>query len=125
MFLALQGVDHLGHQVVDIEQFQLHTRVVDRDGQVVGDVVAEGGYRAVVVGSAPFAEEVREAINQDSGSEWAPRIARITRIFIIREIRAIRGEKIPFVVKEQLLPCFFAAAVFGVAEAACQRGLLR
>ena len=55
VFLALQGGNHLVHQVVDVEQFQLHARVVDGDGQVVGDVVTEGGYRAIVVGTAPLA----------------------------------------------------------------------
>ena len=44
--------------VVDVDEFDLVVRVGDGDGQVVCDVVAEGGGDGVVVGSAPFAEEV-------------------------------------------------------------------
>ena len=101
MFLAFKGIEHLIDQVVDIEQFQFHARVVDGDREVVGDVVAEGGDSAVVVRAAPFAEEVREAVYQD-----------LHALFFA-------------IFQEELLPCLLAAAVFRVAEAACQRGLLR
>ena len=40
---ALEGVDELIDKVIDVEEFHLHTAVVDLDGEVVGDVVAEGG----------------------------------------------------------------------------------
>ena len=61
---ALQGVQHLLHQVVDVEQLQLGVGVVDLDGQVVGDVITERGHHAVVVGAAPFAEQVGEPVQQ-------------------------------------------------------------
>ena len=61
--MTLQGAEHLVDQIVDVQKLQLHGGVADRDGQVVGHVVAEGGHRAVVVGAAPLAEEVREAVD--------------------------------------------------------------
>ena len=48
--------------VVDIDQPQRHGRVVDRDGQAPGHVMAEGGHGAVVVGPAPFAEDVGQTV---------------------------------------------------------------
>ena len=70
MLLALQCVDHLFYKVIDIEQFKFYRWVVDRDGEVISNVVAEGGYGGVVVGTAPFAIEVGEAIDQDFGSRF-------------------------------------------------------
>ena len=55
VLLALQGVDHFLDKVVDVEQFEFYRRVVDGDGEVVGDVVAEGGYATIIIRSAPFA----------------------------------------------------------------------
>lgn len=55
VLLALQGVDHLFHKVIDVEQLKFYTWVVDRDGEVIGDVVAEGGYGTIIIRSAPFA----------------------------------------------------------------------
>ena len=101
MLLAFEAGDHFVHEVIDVEEFQLDTGVVDGIGQVVGDGVAEGGDGGVVVGTAPFAEEVRKTIDQDFG----------TGVFAILE--------------EEVLPCFFAAAIFGVAEASGEAGLLR
>ena len=63
MFLALQRVQHLLHQIVDVEQFKLSRAIINSDGQVVGDVVAEGRHGAVVVGTAPLAEQIRETID--------------------------------------------------------------
>ena len=40
---ALEGVDEFIDKVIDVEEFHLHGTVVDLDGEVVGDVVAEGG----------------------------------------------------------------------------------
>lgn len=68
MLLALQGVDHLLDKVVDVEQFKFYTWVVDRDGEVIGDVVAESGYGGIVVGAAPFAVEIGKAIDQYFGT---------------------------------------------------------
>ena len=52
-----ESLDH----IVDVDQVHDHLRVVDRDGKVSCDVVAEGGHRAVVVGPAPLAEDVGKA----------------------------------------------------------------
>ena len=96
---ALKGQDHLVHQVVDVQQLQLNIRIVDLYRQAVGDVVAEGGHRAVVVRTAPLAVEVGEAVHQH------PR-AGLLRIF-----------------EEQLLAGPLAPAVLAVAEAAGEGGL--
>lgn len=68
VLLALQGVDHLLDKVVDVEQFKFYTRVVYGDWEVVGDIVTKCGYGTVVVGTAPFAIEIGETVNQDLGS---------------------------------------------------------
>jgi len=52
-----ESLDH----IIDVHQAHDHLRVVDRDGKVPCDVVAEGGYRTVVVGPAPLAEDVGKA----------------------------------------------------------------
>lgn len=62
MLLTLQREYHLVDEVVDIEKFEFNRRVVDLDGQVVGNVVAECRNCRVVVRAAPFAEKVREAV---------------------------------------------------------------
>ena len=64
VLLACEGGGHLVHEVVDVEQLQLHRRVVDLYREAVGDVVAESGHCGVVVRTAPLAEEVREAVDQ-------------------------------------------------------------
>ena len=100
VLFSLEGFDHLVHQVVDVEELELDGGVVDGVGEVVGDRIAEGGDGAVVVGAAPFAEEVREAVDEHLCS----------RVFAVFE--------------EEVFAGFFAAAVFGVAEAAGEAGLL-
>ena len=60
VLFTLQGVHHLGHKVVDVEQFQLHARVVYGDRQVVGDVAAECG-----VSRATFASWARGDTSPD------------------------------------------------------------
>ena len=67
MRFAGEGGNHLIHQVVDIKQLHLHVAVVDLYGQVMGDVMAEGGYGTVVIGAAPLAEQIRETIDQHLG----------------------------------------------------------
>ena len=99
MFPACQGGNHFFHQVVDVEQFHVHIRVVHLDGQIVSDVVAEGRHGTVVVQTAPLAEKIRETVDQNARAGLAA------------------------VFKEQLLARFLAASVLAVAEAARQRGL--
>ena len=96
---ALEGQDHLVHQVVDVQQFQLNIGIVDLYRQAVGDVVAEGGHRAVVVRTAPLAVEVGEAVHQHPSAG----------LFRISE--------------EQFLAGPLAPAVLAVAEAAGEGGL--
>ena len=96
---APEGQDHLVHQVVDVQQLQLHTGVVDLYGQTVGDVVAEGGHRAVVVRAAPLAVEVGEAVHQHLS-------AGLLRVL-----------------EKQLLSGSLAPSVLAVAEAAGEGGL--
>ena len=64
VLFADKGGYHLVHEVVDVQQLKFHRRVVDLYREVVGEVVAEGGYRRVVVRTAPLAEEVREPVDQ-------------------------------------------------------------
>ena len=64
VLLPFQGVDHLFDKVVYVEDFQFHGRVIDRDRKVICDVVAERGDGGVVVRTAPFAVEVREAVHK-------------------------------------------------------------
>ena len=99
VFPACQGGNHVFHQVVDVEQFHVHIRVVHLDGQVVGDIVAEGRHGTVVVRTAPLAEKIRETVNQNASAGLAA------------------------VIKEQFLPRFFAASVLAVAKTASQRSL--
>ena len=100
VLLALQGADHLFYKVIDVEQFKFYTWVVDRDGEVIGDVVAEGGYGTIIIRSAPFAVEVGETIHQYFG----------TCFFTI--------------VQEQVLASLLATTILAIAEAASQGGLL-
>ena len=93
-------MDHLFYKVIDVKKLKFYTWVVDRDGEIIGDVVAEGGYGGVVVGAAPFAIEIGEAIDQDFGS------------------------RLLTILQEQVLASLLAATVFTIAEAACQGSLL-
>ena len=99
MLVACQCADHLVHEVVDVEQLHLHAAVVDLYGQAVRDVVAEGGDGGVVVGAAPLAEEVGEAIDEHLRAGFLP------------------------IGEEQLFARLLAAAVLAVAEAAGEGGL--
>ena len=100
MLLAAQAGDHLVHQVVDIQQFQFHRRVIDRVRQVVGDGIAKRSDSGIVVRPAPLAEQVREAVHQHL-------CARILSI-----------------PQEQILPRLLRTPILGVPEPARQRSLL-
>ncbi len=64
VLLALQRQNHLVDEVVDVQQLEFDRRVVDLNRQPVGNVVAESRHGRVVVRAAPFAEEVREAVDE-------------------------------------------------------------
>ena len=93
VLFPFQCIQHLLHQIVDVEKLQLCTAVVDADGQIVGDVVAESRHGAVVVGAAPLAEEVGEAVDEHLRARF-------------------RG-----IAEKQLLPRLLAAAVVAVVSA--------
>ena len=97
--MAFQCFNYFLHQIIYIEQFHLHTAVVNLYGQVVGDVVAEGGYGRIIIWPAPFAEEVRKAIDQYLGS------------------------RLLAVLEHQFLARLLALAVFAGAKSACKGGL--
>ena len=64
VLLPQQGAQHLVHEVVDVEELQLHAGVVHGVGAAVGDGVAEGGDGGVVARAAPLAVQVREAVDE-------------------------------------------------------------
>ena len=70
VLFALEGTYHLGQQVVNLEQFQFYTGVVDGIWQVVGKGIAKCSNRAIVVRPAPFAKKVRETVNKHLGSRF-------------------------------------------------------
>jgi hypothetical protein len=64
MFLACQSVEHFLDQVVDEKHLQLNRRVVDRNWEVIGDVITESADGAVVVRFYPFAHKVWKPVDQ-------------------------------------------------------------
>ena len=100
VLLPLQASDHLVHEVVDVQEFELDRRVIDLVLEVIGNGVAEGGDGGIVIRPAPFAEEVREAVDQHLHAVFLP------------------------ILQEQVLPRLLASAVLGIPEPARQRRLL-
>lgn len=94
MLLAEQRAQHLVDQVVDVEELQLHARVVHGIGAAVRDGIAEGRHGGIVARAAPLAVEVGEAVDEH------------------RRPRALR------VLPEQALPRQLGLAVYGALEAA-------
>lgn len=64
MFLSLKSIEHFFHEVVDKKHLELDRRGVDRDRQVVCNIIAERTDGAVVVRFHPLADKIREAVNQ-------------------------------------------------------------
>ena len=54
----------MGH-VINIDQFNFSCRVRDGNGHIACDVVTEGGYHRIIVGTAPFAEDALQAKDKD------------------------------------------------------------
>ena len=90
VFLSLQGVQHLLHQVVDIHQLQFRIPVIYPVIQAIGYGMAEGGHRGVVVWSAPFSKKIGKPVRQDFRSGF------------------------PGILKEKLLPGALALAIWRV-----------
>ena len=61
---AGQRCQQLRDKVVNVDQLQLRRGVVDRNRQVVRNIVAERRHGGIVIRSAPLAEHVGEAVNQ-------------------------------------------------------------
>ena len=96
VLVALEGINHLLNEIINVKKFHLNRTIIYLDREVVGDVVAEGCYCRVVVGTAPFTEEVRETVDQDLCSGF----------------RAV--------FKHQLFSSLFALSVLACAETACE-----
>ena len=63
LFFSLQQTGQALHHIVDIHQLKSGIPPVYLDGKTMGNVMAEGGYGAVIVGTAPFSEHVGETVN--------------------------------------------------------------
>ena len=101
MFFPFQTGNHLVNQIINIQQLQLHRRVVYRIRQVIGKGVAKSGHRAVVVRATPLSEQIRESVNEHLGACLLA------------------------ILKEQVLPSLLAATILAVSETTRQTCLLR
>ena len=99
--LALESLNHLVHEVIDIEKLHLDAPVIYLDRKVVRDVVAECRDRGIVVRTAPLSEEVRETIYKNLRSCFLA------------------------VIEHQFFSGLLALAVFACSETACESGLNR
>ena len=61
---AGQGVQQLRHKVVNVDQLQLRRRIVDRNRQVVSDVVTERRHGGIVIRTTPLAEHIGKTVDQ-------------------------------------------------------------
>ena len=62
LLLAFQQVKHSLYQIVDVQQFQLGTAVINGEGLVIGNRPAEGADGAVVLGAA-VAHQVHKTVD--------------------------------------------------------------
>ena len=69
------------HHIVNVDQLDFVARIGDRDGQAVGDVVAEGGHDGVVVGAAPFAEDVGQPEDPHRSAGLRAKVRRASSAF--------------------------------------------
>ena len=98
LLLAFQQVKHSLYQIVDVQQFQLGTAVVDGERFIVGNRPAEGTDGTVVFRAA-VSHQVDEAIDR----HLCPGL--------------------PSILEEQLLASFLATTILAVAKTACKGGL--
>ena len=66
MLPALQCTDHLFYQIIYVQQFQLHSWVIDGNRKVVGIIMAKSCYSAVIVRLTPLSKQIWETVNQYS-----------------------------------------------------------
>lgn len=99
VLLPQQGAQHLVHEVVDVEELELHRGVVHGVGAAVGDGVAEGRHGGVVARAAPLAVEVGETVDENRGA-GAPRVLpeqalpRELRLAVDRALEASRQARL-------------------------------
>ena len=101
MLLVVQTIQHLIHQIINIQQFQFHAGVIHRIRQVVGKSIAERRHGRVVVRTAPFPKQIRETIDKHFCASFL------------------------LILQEQVLAGLLRAAILAIAKAACKRSLLR
>ena len=99
VLLPQQGAQHLVHEVVDVEELELHRGVVHGVRAAVGDGVAEGRHGGVVARAAPLAVEVGETVDENRGA-GAPRVLpeqalpRELRLAVDRALEASRQARL-------------------------------
>ena len=98
LFFAFQQVEHPFYQVIDVQQFQLGTAVINGEGLVIGNRPAEGADGTVVFGAA-VSHQVHKTVD---GNLCAGFLS---------------------ILEEQLLARLFAPTVLAVAETTSQGGL--
>ena len=97
--MSFHRVVHLFQKIVDEQKFQFHTGIIDRDRQVICDMMTERADRTVVFRPYPFSRKIREPIYQN------------------------RHASLGFILKKQFLARFFAEAVFRRPEPSRKRRL--
>ena len=65
VFLTLERANHFLHKIVDIEKFHIDSRIIDSDGKIVSNIVAESGNSRIVVGAAPLSIEIGESVDEN------------------------------------------------------------
>ena len=68
MLMSFKRIKHFFNKIINVNQLQLCARIIYLNWKIVGNIVAKCGNRRVIVRSAPLAEKIREAINQDFGA---------------------------------------------------------
>ena len=53
--MTFDGVKHAFDQILNKEHFQFDGGIIDRDGQIICNIIAEGPDSAVIIGPYPFA----------------------------------------------------------------------
>ena len=64
VFLPVQRQQHLFDQIIDVEELQFRTPVIYLNRKIIGNIITECSHRRIIVRTAPFAEQIRETIDQ-------------------------------------------------------------
>ena len=59
---SFQRVIHFLNEIINKEHFEFNTRIIHRNRQIIGNVVAERSHSAVVIGTDPFSHQVRKTV---------------------------------------------------------------